>query len=112
MRANSKTRPPDVRIENLGETSDVILVENVETILSTKAEISETNESYRYDEYRINVVSRDNLLESITNEVKMWLAFAKKATLVVANDTERIGKLEDTQSKVIDTLAVALGVIL
>lgn len=106
MKAEASLMPEQVKIENLGETSDVIITENVETI------ISDNETSYRYDEYRINIISRDNLLESVTNSLEMWLDFAKQATPVTPNDTKRIDRLEETQSKVVDTLASALGVIL
>ena len=106
MKVNSNILPVPVKIENLGETSDIIITENVETT------VLESETSYQYDEYRINVVSRDNLLGSVTNDLNIWLDFAKQAKSIVPNDTERIATLEVTQSKVIDTLAVALGVIL
>ena len=71
MQAQSNIRPEKFRIENLGETSDVVLIENL-----VEEEI-EGLTRYTYDEYRINVVSRDNLQESVENYFEAWLQFCK-----------------------------------
>ena len=71
MQAQSNIKPEKFRIENLGETSDVVLTENL---------IEEEVEGltrYVYDEYRINVVSRDNLQESVESDFEAWLQFCK-----------------------------------
>jgi len=74
MRAEANLMPERVRIESLGETSDVIITENIVVIKRNELEL------YSYDEYRINVVSRENLLKSVTESIDMWLDFAKQST--------------------------------
>ena len=71
MQSQSNIKPEKFRIENLGETSDVVLTENL------AEEYIDGLTRYTYDEYRINVVSRDNLQESIENDFEAWLQFCK-----------------------------------
>ena len=73
MKAESKIYPPKVRIE----PNMAILTENVIELIREEEAI------YQYNEYRIDVVDRVGLAESIEADFDTWLSYAKKNSVEI-----------------------------
>lgn len=89
MRAESNVLPPSVKIELIGEYSDVVLTENIEKITRDDQTV------YQYDEYRISIIDRPGLQEAIEQNFEDWLAYAKSQTLTPPTGEERMTALEN-----------------
>lgn len=74
MKAESNIAPVapyDITI--VGDDAEIIFYDNVAHVELT----GETPEKYTYDEYRLRVRYRDNLMSSIDSNVAAWLTAAK-----------------------------------
>lgn len=92
MKTESTTAPSAVTVEPNG---DVILTENA--ILIDK----DGEGFYQYDSYRINVLYRQNLKESIEANFAEWLTYAKAEE--TKPSAEQIAQADQTL-KVVDIL--------
>lgn len=77
MRTESNIEPSAVVVEEHGENAEIIFCENI--IQETRERDGEHESIYTYDEYRLNVPNRENLLESVTAAKEEWLEAAKRS---------------------------------
>lgn len=77
MKTKSNISPPALEIEQHGENAEVILRENITQEMRERG--GESEGVYTYDEYRLNVPNRENLLESVQAAKEEWLEAAKRA---------------------------------
>ncbi len=74
MRTESNIRPEAAEIEiTANGMAEVILRENI------TEETREDATMYRYDEYRLSVPYRDNLLENVQKTLNAWMTSARNA---------------------------------
>ena len=75
MRTESNIKPLAVSVEEHGDKAEVIFRENI--IEKIWEQDGENTVVYVYDEYRINVPNRTNLLKTIIAEKKKWFEVAR-----------------------------------
>lgn len=98
MKAESNIIPNKITIERYEGNADVVLTENIQTI--TKDEI----ECYQYDSYRITIIDRPNLDESVEANFDAWLESAKLKeieTVQPPTEAERLIALETAMLEMI-----------
>lgn len=77
MRTESDCKPSLLAVEEHGESAEVIFHENIEQ--ETRETDGGPEIVYAYDEYRLSVPNRPNLLDSVKATKAEWLNAAKEA---------------------------------
>ena len=97
MKAESKTAPVAVQIEYYEDKADVILNENI--VLIDK----DGEGFYQYDTYRVTVIARPSLEESVEANFSEWLAAAKNPITIPSTINERV---TDVESALVEIMGV------
>lgn len=100
MKTESNIKPSALAVEQHGDKAEVILRENITD--KTRQQDGENIVVYVYDEYRLFVPSRGNLLESVEAEKEKWLKTAKTTehnTLAAAIRGKRDKLLAETDAR-------------
>lgn len=77
MRTESDCKPSALAVEQHGESAEVIFRENITQ--ETRERDGEPETVYTYDEYRLTVPNRENLLKTVKATKAKWLEAAKSA---------------------------------
>lgn len=77
MKTESNIKPSEVIIEEHGDKAEVIFRENITE--ETREQEGESTVVYVYDEYRLNVPNRTDLLKIVNAAKEKWLEAAKTA---------------------------------
>lgn len=80
MRTESNIFPQPLVVNRLdGDMAEIIFTENITTEEKTGTQNGETETVYKYDEYRLVIPYRENLLQIITANTELWIVKAKEA---------------------------------
>jgi len=109
LKAESNTMPNGAfKIEKRGALADISFFENVSAIKE------EDILTYEYDHYLLVVPFREGLEGLISSDYERWIESARSEEVekpYKPSVEERISTVEVTTSELIDTLAIAMGVI-
>lgn len=113
MKSESTIRPKSYSVENCGGIAEVVLCENIKKQTHIDPETEETSIFYTYDEYRMNVPYRDNLLKEIRTNRAAWLAAAIKEEEKTLDESIQINDKEKQLQQVradVDYIAMMCNV--
>lgn len=99
MKAQSNDKPQPYIIERCEDRTDLVLNENTKEVRNEDGSIS-----YEYDTYRMEIVYRDGIEQSISENFTEWVEFAKAKEQPVPPTPTEQDRIDALESAVLELI--------